>query len=322
MPMPTKNNTVQLSIIVPVYKEEENINPFLKAVLNVLQKMDITYEIIFSMDPSPDQTEFVILDNLKTNPNIKLLKLSRRFGQPAATLAGINYASGDAAIIMDVDLQDPPDVIPLLYNKFLEGFDVVNARRISRQGEYLIRKIITKFGYYLINKLSDVNIPRDVGDFRLISSRVCKCLSNMKEKNFFLKGLVSYIGFNQTEITYNRKKRHAGTANYNQFFGSIPVALNGIFCFSSYPLHLVSIIAFFSVLTSIFLALLFLINKIFNFNVIPGLTTTNLLILLSFSVIMFSLGIISQYLYRMFDEIKVRPVYFVDKFIDRSRKKD
>ena len=162
----------EISIVVPVHNEDESIKPFLQRAENVMDKIGKAYEIIFALDPSSDNTEKIILGEIKRNKNIRLLVFSRRFGQPAATIAGILNCKGSYCVIIDVDLQDPPEKIEELYKKIISGFEVVYAKRKSRKGETFFKKIISSIGYYLINKLSDIHIPRDAGDYKIISRRV------------------------------------------------------------------------------------------------------------------------------------------------------
>ena len=226
----------KLSIVVPVYNEEKNIIPFVTRVKNTLKELSCRYEIIFSLDPCKDATEKVILDLRKEDDNIKLLKMSRRFGQPACTLAGINYCSGDICVVIDVDLQDPPELIKDMVDKWREGYHVVFAQRVNRKGETLIKKIVAYLGYWLIDRIADVSIPRNTGDFRLISREVIDHLRQFKEHDGFLRGLVAYVGFNQVAIPYNRDARLSGKGNYNRLLGSIRIGLNGVLGFSKYPI--------------------------------------------------------------------------------------
>src|SRR5262245_7932425 len=181
-----------ISVVVPVYKEERNIGPFLERAVPVLERIG-TYEIIFCLDPSPDQTEAAILQEIARNPRIGLLVFSRRFGQPSATMAGILNCRGDWCVIIDVDLQDPPEVIEALWRKADEGFDVVTARRATREGETLVKRAISRLGYRLINQIAEVPIPRNTGDFRLISRRVVEELRGLSERHGFLRGLVALV---------------------------------------------------------------------------------------------------------------------------------
>ena len=194
----------KISIVVPVYKEEANIRPFLERVEAVFERIGKTYEIIFSLDPSPDRTEEVILEEINRNPSIKLLLFSRRFGQPAATMAGILTCTGETCVVIDVDLQDQPELIEQLYDKLSGGCEVVYATRRSRRGETWFKRLISHFGYTVINKLSDVPIPRNTGDFRIMTRRVIEELRRLNETHGFLRGLVAYVGFKQGYIEYDR----------------------------------------------------------------------------------------------------------------------
>ena len=221
---------IAISIVVPVYREEKNIRPFLARLEPVLEKIG-SYEILFCLDPSPDDTEAVILEEVNRNPNIKLLVFSRRFGQPAATMAGILSCTGETCVVIDVDLQDQPELIEQLHAKLAEGYEVVYAKRRSRKGETLIKRIISCFGYAVINRLSDVQIPRNTGDFRIMTRRVIEELRRFNESHGFLRGLVAYVGFKQAYVEYDRDERFAGAGNYNRLTGSLKIGLNGLIGF-------------------------------------------------------------------------------------------
>ena len=196
--------TCDLSVVVPVYKEEANIAPFLERMESVLKNLGGSYEIIFCLDPSPDRTEEVILEEINRDPRIKLVVFSRRFGQPSATMAGLLLCKGAACVVIDVDLQDPPELIPELYTRLRQGYEVVYAKRHSRKGETVVKRIVSKFGYWVIARLSDVQIPRDTGDFRIMTRRVIEELRALNESHGFLRGLVAYVGFKQTFVEYER----------------------------------------------------------------------------------------------------------------------
>lgn len=222
-----------LSVVVPVYKEEANIVPFLERTIKVMEENGYRYEILFCLDPSPDNTYDVICDQIKNNPNIRLISFSRRFGQPSATLAGIFECKGDACIVTDVDLQDPPELMKEMVDRWINnGSDVVYAQRKSREGEHLIKKAVAYLGYHVINKLGEVRIPVNTGDFRLMDRKVIEALRESKERHGFLRGMVAYVGFKQEAIPFDRDKRLSGKGNYNPFFGSLYIGLNGIICYS------------------------------------------------------------------------------------------
>jgi glycosyltransferase involved in cell wall biosynthesis len=305
--------TKKISILVPVYNEEKNILIFLSRLIKVLNKIGTDYEIIFLMDPSSDNTEKIIVNETIKNKKIKLIVFSRRFGQPSATMAGIHYLSGDRCVIIDCDLQDPPELIYDMYQKMNQGYDVVLARRKTRKGETLIKKIVTKIGYQLIEKITDIKIPKDTGDFRIISKRIIENLRKFKEPNAFLRGLVAYIGFNQTYIEYDRDQRLEGNSKYNKYLGSIQIAFNGIFGFSSKPLFLMSIIGFIFALISFSIGIYYLLIKLFDPSVTPGLPSTILFITFFSGLNLIGLGLLGEYVGRIYDEVKNRPNFIIDK---------
>lgn len=309
---------VEISVVVPVYKEERNIRPFLERVEKVMEGLGKSYEIIFALDPSPDNTEEVILQEINRNPHIKLLVFSRRFGQPAATMAGILSCIGETCVVIDVDLQDPPELISSLYGKLQEGFEVVYAKRRSRKGETLFKRMISAFGYAVINRLSDVDIPRDTGDFRIISRRVIEELRSLNEAHGFLRGLVAYVGFKQTAIEYDRDERLAGKGNYNRFTGSLKIGLNGLISFSSRPLQLMSIGGFILSGFSFLLGAWYLFQKLSGIPLTPGLSTTVLAVTFFSGVQLFALGLVGEYIGRIYDETKRRPMYIIDKKVNFS----
>jgi len=312
----------QLSIIVPAYKEAQNIKPFLIRLEKVLTDAALTYEIIFCLDPSPDNTESVIQAEIERNDMIKLLIFSRRFGQPAATMAGLLHCVGDTCVVIDVDLQDPPELIPLLHHKLQDGYEVVYAKRRSRKGETLFKRLFSYFGYSLINSLSDVKIPRNTGDFRIMSRRVIEELRKLNESHGFLRGLVAYVGFKQTFIEYDRDERFAGHGNYNRFTGSLKIGLNGLISFSSRPLQMMSIAGATIAGFSFLLGAWYLLQKLLGMNLTPGLSTTVLIVSFFSGVQLLCLGLMGEYLGRIYDEVKRRPLYIVDKIIENNGNKN
>lgn len=304
----------KISIVVPVYKEEKSIPSFLERIVRLAHSEQWNYEIIFCLDPSPDRTYEVIREHVDRNPSIKLLQFSRRFGQPAATMAGILNCTGDICVVIDVDLQDPPEVIPQLITKWKEGYDVVYAKRKSRKGETLLKKVVSYFGYKVINSLTDVKIPRNTGDFRIINRRVIEELRKFKETHGFLRGLVALVGFNQTFVEYDRDERLHGQGNYNRFLGSLKIGLNGLICFSSRPLQIISICGISIALLSFILGLWYLTQKLFlNIDLTPGLSTTVIVVTFFSGVQLLSLGIVGEYIGRIYEEVKQRPMYIISE---------
>ena len=311
-----KNPPPQISVVVPVYKEEANIEPFLQRIEPEMERMGVRYEIVFCLDPSPDRTEQVIAAQIQRNPRIRLIVFSRRFGQPAATMAGILMAIGETCTVIDVDLQDPPELIADLYAKLNEGYEVVYARRRSRKGETLGKRVISYFGYYVINKLSDVEIPRNTGDFRLMTRRVVEELRRLNESHGFLRGLVAYIGYKQAFVEYERDHRFRGKGNYNPLTGSLKIGLNGLVSFSTRPLQLMSLTGACIAGLSFMLGAWYLIQKLIGIDLTPGLPTTVLVITFFSGVQLLCLGLMGEYVGRVYDEVKRRPMFIVDRKVN------
>jgi glycosyltransferase involved in cell wall biosynthesis len=303
----------QLAIIVPVYKEENNIRPFLTRTEAVMQKLKVNYEIIFCLDPSPDKTEEVIMDEIRRNDSIKLIVFSRRFGQPTATMAGILTCTAKSCVVIDVDLQDQPELIEDLYNKMNEGFEVVYAKRRSRKGETLFKQLISNFGYAVINKLTEVKIPKNTGDFRIMTRRVIEELRRLNESHGFLRGLVAHVGFKQGFIEYDRDPRLSGKGNYNRLTGSLKIGLNGLISFSSKPLQLMSLVGLIFAVISFLIGVWYVVQKIIGFDLTPGLSTTVLLVTFFAGVQLLGMGLIGEYVGRIYDEVKRRPMFIIDK---------
>jgi dolichol-phosphate mannosyltransferase len=312
----------QLSVIVPVYKEAANIKPFLSRIEAVLNKSQFSYEIIFCLDPSPDNTEAVIQEEIQRNPDIKLLIFSRRFGQPAATMAGILFCKGENCIVIDVDLQDPPELIDSMYEKLKEGYEVVYAKRRSRKGETLLKRVISYFGYKVINQLSEVQIPRNTGDFRIMTRRVIEELRSLNESHGFLRGLVAYVGFKQAFIEYDRDERLEGVGNYNRFTGSLKIGLNGLISFSSRPLQMMSIAGAIVAGFSFLIGAWYVVQKLIGIDLTPGLSTTVLVVTFFSGIQLLSLGLIGEYIGRIYDEVKRRPMYIIDKVVTHNSIKE
>lgn len=300
-----------LSVIVPVYHEEDNIPVFLERMRPVLRATKCDYEILFCMDPGTDRTEDVILEARAKDKRIKLLKFSRRFGQPAATIGGIHYCTGDAAVIIDVDLQDPPELIIKMVEHWREGYHMVYAQRTSRQGETLIKRIVAHLGYAVINRISDVDIPRNTGDFRLISRTVIEELRKLNETHGFLRGLAGFVGFSQIAVPYERDARLAGQSKYNRWLGSLTIGLNGVISFSRYPLQLISLAGLAISFVSFLVGITYIVLALADVEIIWGNPTLVIIVSLLAGVQLFSLGIMGEYVGRIYEEVKNRPMFIV-----------
>lgn len=308
-----RRDQVSLSVVVPVYQEEATINPFLGRLVPVLETLTPHYEIIFSMDPSPDRTEQVIREAIRQNPRVRLLVMTRRWGQPACTLAGLDVCSGDACVVIDVDLQDPPELIPELYRKWKdEGFEVVYAQRRSRKGETLPKRVVSWLGYWLIERISEVKIPRNTGDYRLMDRKVVERLRELKETHGFLRGLVAYVGFKQTAVQYDRDARKGGRSKYSQITGSLRIGLNGVVAFSTKPLALATTLGFATAGISGVMALLYVGQKLITRQPVgTGISPIILLVTFMGGVQLLCLGIMGEYIGRIYEEARQRPKYMI-----------
>lgn len=304
----------KLSVVVPVYNEENGIEPFLERTEKVIEDLGCDYEIIFSLDPSTDRTYEVIKENMKRNHHIKLITMSRRFRQAAATMAGVLNCSGDVCVVIDVDLQDPPEVITEMVEKWQEGYDVVYAQRIDRQGETRIRKLIDLTAYRVINFLSDVEIPVDTADFRLINRRVIEEIRKMPETNMFFRGMVSYVGFKQTAVRYHREAREADVSKYNRLWGEFRMGFHGIFCFSSKPLEYITFLGGFMTAFGALLSVIYFFQKIVLRKTKTIVSGISALIWFIGGLNIFVSGLLGEYITRIYDDVKGRQRFIIDEF--------
>jgi len=303
----------QVSIVVPAYNEQENISRVYDRLTRALGSIaGIEWELIFSVDPCTDRTEQMILELCDRDPRVKMLRFSRRFGQPMATIAGLEASSGDAVVVVDCDLQDPPELIPELVERWREGYDVVYAQRRTRAGETLPKRIVAAVGYRLIKRIADVEIPPNTGDFRLMSRRVVDNVVSLKEGHGFLRGLVGLVGFHQTSVPYDRDQRAAGNSKYNRFLGSLVIGVNGIVGFSRYPLHLISLIGMVLSGLAFTVALVYLGLKLGSIQFPVGNPTIVIVVSFFSGIQLLSLGVIGEYVGRIYDESRDRPKYIIE----------
>ena len=301
-----------LSVVIPAYKEEENVEPAYARLAGVLDRIGEEWELIFSVDPSPDRTEERILALRERDPRVKMLRFSRRFGQPMATIAGMEAASGDAVVVIDCDLQDPPELIPTLVERWREGYDVVYAQRRTREGETRIKRIVAALGYRLIARIAEVDIPPNTGDFRLMSRRVVDNVVGLSESHGFLRGLVGLVGFSHTNVLYDRDARAAGSSKYNPFLGSILIGLNGVVGFSRYPLQLISMLGIAVSGFAFVFAIVYLAMKLAGFAFPVGNPTIVIVVAFFSGIQLLSLGVMGEYVGRIYDEVRHRPKYIIE----------
>ena len=303
----------ELSIVIPVFNEEESIPRFIKELESVLKRVGESYEIIFAIDPSNDGTERLVHQLHEADPRVKYLVFSRRIGQPLAILAGLASTSGKASIVMDVDLQDPPELILEMVKKWREGFDVVIPQRRTRGKESWTRGLIARIGYKVIKRVADVDIPENCGEFRLLSRRVVKQVVGLKEHHGFLRGLVALVGFKQCTIPFDRCDRASGRTKYSELTGSLRVGFNGIFCFSTYALTLSTKLGFTIAIGAFVLAVIYIVLKLLSFPFPLGNPSLAILILFLGGIQLLSVGILGEYIGRIYEEVRDRPKFIVDK---------
>ena len=299
-----------LSIVSPAYNEAENLGEFYSRVINATDNLNLEIEIIYINDGSQDSTIDIITKQRQIDNRITIIDLSRNFGKEIALTAGLDYSSGDAVIVIDADLQDPPELIPKLVEKWREGYDVVNAKRIKRKGESLLKKVMSYIYYRLLFYLSDINVPKDTGDFRLLNKNALDALLKLREKHRYMKGLFVWVGFKQKEIEYEREARFKGKTKWD-FFSLFNLAFDGLTSFSIMPLRLASTIGFLSALIGFFYGAVIVFKTLFFHEPVAGFTSLVVLVTFFGGIQLLSIGIIGEYIGRIFNETKNRPLYVV-----------
>nr|WP_051135085.1 glycosyltransferase family 2 protein [Paenibacillus alvei]ADG29300.1 putative family 2 glycosyltransferase [Paenibacillus alvei] len=310
----------KLSIVVPMYNEEENIEYFYSKITNVLESNNYQYEIVCVNDGSKDQTLSRISEIAEKDKRIKVIDLSRNFGKEIAMTAGLRYSTGDAVIPIDADLQDPPELIPQLIEKWQEGYDVVYATRARREGETFVKKATAHLFYRFIQKITRINIPADTGDFRLMSRQVVDALNQLPEQHRFMKGLFSWVGFRQTSIIYQREPRFAGKTSFN-YWKLWNFAIEGITSFSFAPLQIAMYLGFAISILALIYAGFMIVSTLVGGNPVPGYPSLMVAILFFGGVQLITLGVIGEYIGRIYNETKRRPLYLVREVINLSNKK-
>lgn len=299
-----------LSVVVPVFNEELSIEASYVRLTEVLEGLDDSYELIFVNDGSKDRSADLLRKIAVTDTRVSLINFSRNFGHQMAITAGVDYARGEAIVVIDADLQDPPEVIPLMVEKWREGYDVVYGQRLSRQGEHFLKKTTAAWFYRLLKRITEIDIPLDTGDFRLISRQVAEVLRGLREQSRFVRGMVSWIGFRQIGIPFARQERFAGQTNYT-LRKMLGLAVNGIVSFSSLPLRIASYVGVIVAFMGFILGLYGIFLKVFTHATLVG--WTSLLVAISFigGVQLMVLGIIGEYISKIYDETRKRPLYVV-----------
>lgn len=301
-----------ISIVIPIYNEQENIFELYKRLVASVSGFTKTYEFIFVNDGSSDHSLHELIKLSEIDSQVFYINFSRNFGHQIAISAGLEFCQGKTTVIIDGDLQDPPELIPQLYNEYIKGFDIVYAKRKSREGETFLKKTTSKLFYKLLEKITSFKIPLDTGDFRLLDRKVVTVLNKMPEQNKFLRGQIAWLGFKQTEVLFNRNSREHGKSGYS-YSKMFQLAIDAITSFSDKPLILVTrlgfIISFFS-----FVVILFAIfSHFFLKQTITGWTSLIISSMFIGGIQLLSIGIIGEYINRINKNVKDRPLYVIDK---------
>ena len=303
-------NIPEISVIIPIYNEEKNIFNLYDRLSGVMKTLGKAYEFIFVNDGSRDNSLALIKTLAQRDEKVKYIDFSRNFGHQIAVSAGLDHTSGEAVVVIDADLQDPPELIIELYNKMQEGYEVVYARRRKRQGENFMKLFTAKWFYRILAKITSVEIPVDTGDFRIMSHKIVQVLRNMPERNKFLRGQISWAGFRQTYVEYDRSERVEGVTGYT-YSKMIRLALDGITSFSDFPLK-VATMAGFTVSGVAFLVMLYALYVHYvSEDTVPGWTSIILAVLFLGGIQLISIGIIGEYISRVSNNVRNRPLYIV-----------
>lgn len=308
----------KISVVIPMYYEEQVAEECYERVSKVLYDLrdSYDYEILFINDGSKDNT-LPILENIaKEDSKIKVISFSRNFGHQAAVTAGLKFVTGDCVVIIDADLQDPPELIPDMVKEWEKGYDVIYGKRKKRDGESAFKLFTAKAFYQTLNKLSDIEIPKDTGDFRLADRKVIDVINSLPEHNKFLRGLFSWTGFKQEPLEYERKERFAGTTKY-PLKKMLKLATDGILSFSIKPLKLVGGLGILSVVISIIILIYAILSFAFKWNnITPGWTSIMCTLTFMGGIILISLWMMGEYIGRIYDEVRGRPQYVIEKTIN------
>jgi glycosyltransferase involved in cell wall biosynthesis len=301
---------ITLSVVIPVYNEETGLAELHRRLTAVLDQLGCSAEVIYIDDGSRDQSARLLRELAHTDPRVLVLGLSRNFGKEIAVSAGIDYAHGDAVVVLDADLQDPPELIGEMMKHWRGGIDCVLMQRASRHGETWLKKTTSSAFYRLLSRIGEVDIPPDVGDFRLMSRRAVEALRRCQERARYMKGLFAWVGFPTVTLTYERDARHAGTSKWN-YWRLWNLALEGITSFSTAPLKLASYVGLFVALSAFGYTAYVFIKAMFVGDPVPGYPSLMVVVLFLGGTQLMALGIIGEYLARVFMEVKQRPLYLV-----------
>lgn len=305
------NHTKRVSYVVPVYNEEAGIAEFIAALTDTLKKLGYAYEILIVDDGSQDNTP-VIIQQLRTQFPLRCIRFSRNFGKENAISAGLDHAQGDAVILMDADFQHPLELLSQFLAKWEEGYDMVYAVRQNRTHESWLKRTCAKAFYQLTSRINRINIPANAGDFRLLDRKIVKALQKLPERNRFMKGLYSWVGFKQVAIPFEVQPRKTGTSQWN-FYSLLDLAITGITSFTAFPLRMIAIGGISVATLAIFYGIWIIISTLIFGIETPGWATIVTTITFFGGLQLFALGVVGEYIGRVFDEVKHRPHYIIDE---------
>lgn len=311
--------SIEVSVVVPLYNEELVIDAMIERLVGVLEGMDCSFEVVLVNDGSRDRTLELARVICEKDPRVKLISLSRNFGHQFAITAGMDRSAGRAVVVIDADLQDPPEVIPDMVEKWKEGYDVVYGVREKRQGESWFKLTTASLFYRILRRLTSIHIPVDTGDFRLVDRRALDQFNQMRERARFVRGMVSWVGFEQGEVKYVRHERYAGETKY-PFSKMLKFAVDGILSFSQAPLKLASTMGLISSAIAFLFILYGIIVRIFvPEQAIEGWTSVFVAVLFVGGIQLICVGVLGEYIGRMYEEIKNRPLYIVEEEVNFDR---
>lgn len=306
-----------ISIVVPAYNEQEVLPEFHHRIEAVLDSLPFHSEVLYVNDGSTDATLQVLQSLRERDDRITIVDLSRNFGKEIALTAGLNKAEGAAVIVIDADLQDPPEIIPSLLEEWKKGYDVVYAQRLQRSGESFLKKATARLFYRLMQRMGRVKIPEDTGDFRLLSRRAVDALNTLNEQHRFMKGLFTWIGYAQKAVPYNRDPRSAGQTKWN-YWGLLNLAIEGITSFTTAPLRFAAFVGFMTAISAFSYGAYMIVSTLFLGNPVPGYPSLIVIVLFLGGIQLMAIGVVGEYVGRIFNETKQRPLYFINSYYPRA----
>lgn len=314
----TVTDSSLISVVVPIYNEERNVQPLIERLAQIFNKLGHPWEVIFALDPCPDRTEEVIRRLIADGHPIRLIRFSRRIGKPLSLMAGLDHAKGAATVVIDADLQDPPELIEEMVRKWKAGFKVVIAQRTSRKGESFIYLQCAKLFYRLLERIAEVDVPRNTGDFRLMDARVVQAIRSFRERHGFLRGICASAGFSTTVVPFERDPRFTGKTQIS-FLGALNIALDGIIPFSRTPLRLMAALGAFLGAPALAAGIIwFIYGLLAGFSGQWPVQLLSILLVLTTGIVVGCLGIIGEYVVRIYEETRSRPLYIVDEIVEEE----